>query len=142
MPGTVIRPLEACLNKAARQKTALALAKVGLFKSSYTPDAGTTKADLDANETDFTGYAQVTITAWGNPYIHPVGGAAINSGTIQFDWATGSPDVNDNVGGWWIETAAGKLELVGSFADPVPMDGAGKSIVFFVDDITGIGQVA
>jgi hypothetical protein len=111
-------------------RTLLALSKVGLTKTAFTPSKDTIKADLSAIEADYTGYAQGTITAFLPPGLEPAGGATIVAPTIQF--ASTGPAVANEITGWWIETAAGVLVCCGIFDQPIPMDDVGNVLNFAV----------
>lgn len=95
-------PDEACVKQANELKAILAGSKVRLFKSGFVPNTGTTRADLEANECDYSTYAEKTITAWGDPIMSEYGGAQITAPTVQFSVTT-APAVSNLVGGYWIE---------------------------------------
>lgn len=97
-------PDEACFKQAEELKAILAGSKVRLFKAGMTPNVGTTRAQLEAQECDYSTYAEKTITAWGNPIRSDAGGAQITAPTIQFSVST-TPVVANMVGGYWIEDA-------------------------------------
>jgi len=119
-------------------QTELALSKIRLWQDGeISPSIATTRAELVAAEADYTGYTAggEELTAWFDPLNNPVGGSSIDSQKVQFD--TASPYTISNViGGWWVETAGGDLVVIGQFAEPIPMSGAGAgfplsaSIVF------------
>jgi len=109
---------EAAMAKAAVIKTTLALAKLRLYKSTLVPTQFTTKDDLVAAECDFDGYTAggYTLTAWLGPAPNPGGGAVITSPSVYPNNNTPSdPPVGNQCGGFWIETAAGLVWLVGIF---------------------------
>jgi len=59
------------------------------------------------------------LTAWTGPAPNAGGGAVITSPLQYIDNNTPStPPVGNDCGGFWIETAAGKVWLVGTF-DPI-----------------------
>jgi hypothetical protein len=127
--ATLLYPNVGSLKIAATIKTFMALAVIKLFKSALTLTPSTTKAQLDAVEANFDGYAPQTVTAWLAPYLDPAGGASIQSGTKQFDYGpAASPPVTNNVFGFWIEDAAGDLIVAGTFTAPVSMAQVGDSI--------------
>jgi hypothetical protein len=106
----------------------LALCKLKLFKAGeITLSAGTTKAELDAAECDFTGYAAKTVTAMTDPLLFPGGGASISTGTVQF--AAGAPPITANlVGGGWLETAAGEVLMAWQYETPRGVAGVGDGV--------------
>jgi hypothetical protein len=123
----VFYPLAGSIWLAGVARTALANSKLKLFQSSLVPNVNTTKAELDAAEADFSGYAEITLTAWGVPYTVAAGGAAINSPCGQFD--TDDPTtVTNNIGGAWVETSGGVLVIIDSFPDVIPMNAPNQSI--------------
>lgn len=108
-------------------QTLLALSKMRLYQSSITPTVNTTKAELEAAEATYTGYAEKTLTAWGEPYTSPAGGASISSPLVQFQ--TAAPyTTGNNIGGAWIEEAGGDLVAIITFPDVVPMSAEGDAI--------------
>lgn len=121
-------PQSSCFNQAAALQTLLALSVIRLFKSGFSPDVNTVLADLEAEEADYTTYAQAAITAWGAPYAPTGGGAAITAPTEQFTLAA-TPAQPNTIGGYWIETAAGDVVLIRQFDDPVPMVVAGNAVL-------------
>lgn len=123
----VFYPTAGSLWLAGITRTALAASILKLFQSSLVPNVNTVKADLDAAEADFTGYAPITLTTWGAAYISSAGGAAINSPCGQFD--TDDPTtVANNIGGAWVETAGGLLVIIDAFPDAIPMNAPNMSI--------------
>jgi hypothetical protein len=124
-----VYPNEGTQKIADTVKTLLASSKLRLFTTAVTAvGSGTTKAELEAAECDFTGYTEggVTITAFLAPLLNPVGGSSIDWPTVQF--AAASPyTVGNVVGGWWIETAAGVLIACGTFGGGgIPVGAAGQ----------------
>ena len=116
----------------------LALSKIRLWQNGeITPSIATTRAELVAAEADFTGYTAggEALTAWFDPLNNPIGGSSIDSEKVQFQTATPYTTAN-TIGGFWVETAAGELVVVGTFVEPIPMSGPGAgfplsaSIVF------------
>ena len=120
-------PNSGALKIATLVQTALANAKLRLVKgTSFTPGPSITRADLQAMEADFTGYPAggATVAAMLDPLLNPIGGASIDWPTVQFSAA--APYTTGNVIiGWWLETATGVVIAVGSFAQPIPITGAG-----------------
>lgn len=123
---------------AALTQTELAASKLRLYQEGeVTPSIATTRAELVAAEADYTGYPAggEALATWFNPLNNPIGGSSLDSPKVQFD--TEAPYTTSNtIGGWWVETAAGDLVVIGQFEEPIPMSGAGAgfplsaSIVF------------
>lgn len=137
----VFYPNAGCLAKATILQTALAGGKMHLFKDGFVPTVTTTKAELDAQEADFDGYTAggETVAAWLSPLLDPAGGASIESGTVQFEWAHDTDDVTNLIGGWYYTTAAGQL-IVGTFPVSIPMEGPGQGIPLNVKLVEASGQ--
>lgn len=124
-------PNVGALAVATDMQTFLAGCNVGLYKAPVSLGPGTTKADLTAQECDFSGYAQKTVTAMQAPYLASGGGASISTGYLQWDWTPATPpavDVQNQVYGFWVEDAGGDLIVVGSFDDAVAMGEVGNSL--------------
>lgn len=121
-------PNSSSFDQATALRAALALSVVKLFKSGFVPTPETTDADLDAQEADYDDYASATITAWLTPITSQFGGAQITAPTVEFVCATDQV-VGNNIGGYWIEKAAGAVVLIRQFDDPVPMMNAHDGIV-------------
>lgn len=137
----VFYPNVGILEKAQNLQTSLAAGKMRLYKDGFLPTVTTVLADLVAEECDFTGYPAggEDVLAWLNPILDPAGGASIESGTVQFEWATGAPDVANLVGGWFYTTAGGML-IIGTFPVSVPMEGPGQGLPLNVKLVEGSGQ--
>jgi hypothetical protein len=133
----------ACLQNAAEKQTALALSKVRLFISTLIPSVSTVKDDLTAAEADYTGYTAggEVITAWLDPLLDPSGGASITAPTVQFDWVGALPGTSNLIGGFWLEDAAGNVRLVGTFAQPIPMEGPGQGFPLNIKIVEPTGQI-
>lgn len=106
-------------------KTALANSVVSLFQNTITPTVLTTKAELEAAEADYDGYAAKTVTAWGDPFLGSQG-AAIQMPIQQFQ-PTGSTTPN-LINGAWIETAGGVLVAIIVFPATVTMGSTSDAI--------------
>lgn len=132
-PGASMFSDAYALATATAQQTALAEAKVRLFKADgFSPARNTTRAQFIAHEALFSGYPTggIEITDWLAPYLAVGGGAAINSGVIQFIVASASPLVTDVVAGWWCETAAGVVIDYDTLPSPWPMAAVGDALPF------------
>ncbi len=121
-------PLQGCLQDATERQTAYALSVIHLFKSSLIPTGTTPLADFVAAEADYDTYVALTLTAWNDPILAPGSGYMIGSPLVQFETGVVDPVVGNVIGGWWIEDAAGKLRLAGTFDSPIPMQLAGQGI--------------
>jgi hypothetical protein len=131
MPAQFLYPNVGALFLAGKIQTALATAKLKLFKAPMTLTPATTQADLAANESGFSGYAAKTVTAFQAPYLASAGGAAISSGYQQWDFTPPAPPavpVTENVYGFWLEDSTGALVAAGSFANPISMGAIGDSV--------------
>lgn len=100
-------------------QTFLAGSKVKLFQNNVLITVNTLKSELTV--ATFTGYADQTITATGDPVIDPINGG-ISITMPSFQWTTGDPTtVTNTIYGFWLETAGGDLILAGNFDDPINM---------------------
>lgn len=121
-------PNSSSFDQANALKTALALSKLRLFKTGLVPTPQTTAAQLIAAEADYDDYVAATITAWLTPVNSSFGGAQFSAPTVEFV-CTADQDVGNNIGGYWIEKAAGAVVLIRQFDDPVPMMSANDGIL-------------
>lgn len=118
-------------------QTALAASVLSLYQvGSITLGPLTTKAELEAAEADYTGYATETITTWFDPLLNALGGASIESGLKQFQ-IDAPYTVPNTIQGWWIEESGGELVCAGDFTTPKALVGAGDGIPFNVELIFG-----
>src|ERR1043165_4893498 len=116
MPDRTIYTNECALEEAAVVQANLALSKLRLFDGTLVPTVITTKAELEAAETNLTGYPSggYTLTAWADPNLVSGGGAVITSPVGAVNYASGDAAV---IGGGWIEDADGNVRAVFIF-DP------------------------
>jgi hypothetical protein len=141
MPAIVFYTRAAANTKAAAIKTALALSKLRLVKSSLVPNVNTTKAQLVAAEADFSGYTAggYVLTAWTGPVNNAGSGAiitppAVNPAYVEPD---PGPGVANAIGAWWVEDAAGNVRLVGTFADPISLGQNGDGFTWLTQVVEG-----
>lgn len=131
MPQQSAMSLTGCKAIAVLEKAALVNATVHLFKAGFHPSPANVVADYAANECDFDNYAAVTIAAWGDIVLASGNaGYAIQGVLCEFLWAHVADDVQNGVGGWWVQTAAGVLRNYFEFSDSVPMQGPDQSCSF------------
>jgi len=119
-------PNSAALLIAGLVRTELAGSKMKLFQAISAPLSPSTVIG-DFTEADYEGYVEKTIANWLNPYLDPVGGASIQSGTQQFDYDP-LPGVTNVILGFYVTNAGGDLIIAGTFANPIPMAAPGDSI--------------
>jgi hypothetical protein len=114
--------------------------RLRLFTSALVPIAGTTRAELLANEASFVGYPSggYTLTDWQPPLFAPGGGAVILSEKIDVFYTSGSPVT---IGGYWVEDSNGNVRLVYVYDPPrtlavvgdgwpiIPQLGYGRNII-------------
>lgn len=91
--------------------------KLRLFTNAIVPTAGTTKAELVAEEASFTGYPSggYTLTDWLPALFAPGGGAVILGNKVEVVYTSGSPVT---IGGYWVEDSDGKVRLVYVYDPP------------------------
>lgn len=140
MPDTQFMTRAAAVTKGTRQKTALALSKLRLCKAPFVPTEFSTIDDFEANECDYDGYVAggITLTAWTGPIYATGGGAVITSPIANPAYGpAGTPAVTNEVSAWWIENAAGDVELCGTFSPARPMAQVGDGFAFIAQDVEG-----
>jgi hypothetical protein len=108
---------------------------IRLFQNDFTPSADSILADFTI--ATFTGYLNVTLTAWSAPYLNSAGNGAILSPLAQFNAA--SPyTIGNLVYGYFILDAAGDLVLGGRFTDaPISMAASGNHIAALLEYALG-----
>lgn len=122
-------PKVGAMKQAGAIKTLLALSKMRLYKAVMNPTPNTTIEELEANEADYDGYAEATLTAWNAPYLDPSGGATIASPYEQFEYGPAAvPPVGNFINGFWVEDAAGVVALIVEFDGPVSMNAIGDAL--------------
>lgn len=134
---TMLYPNSGALALAANVQTFLANSDLHLFQSgSVVLGPGTTLAELDGAEADYTGYSVITIASWLAPLLNPLGGASIECGTQQF--AIASPyTVSNVIQGWYLTESGGDLICAGDLPQPVALVGAGDGIPLNVQLVFG-----
>lgn len=138
MPDSAALSLSGAKDEAARGKTNLANSVLSLFKAGFVPTPQSVKADFEAAECDFDGYATKTIVAWSDPVLAG-DGYAIYAPTQTFAWALNVDAVGNQVGGWWLELAAGTLYEYGTFDPQRPCQGPDQAIVLAPTDVYPAG---
>lgn len=121
---------ESAITKADATQTVVALTKLRLFKNSFVPTVDSVKADFVAAEADYDGYTAggLTVTAFGDPFFDPAGGASIISPLKTFAYVDGVGHVGNMIGGWWLDLAAGDLWCYGTFPAPVALSADGMAL--------------
>lgn len=122
--------------KAARRKM-LTEVKTGmldggeciLFQNDVNFTLNTLLADLTV--ATFTGYADVTLTTYPDPYTEPDGTASLDSPQCVF--ASSGSAVQNTVFGWAVKDAAGLLVGGGNFENPIAFNDVGDAVVFTVE---------
>lgn len=108
---------------------ALAASVLRLY-TALTGPLGSSTVLASFTEATFSGYVAKTIANFLPPYIDPLGGASIQTGTQQFNWETpgvGAPVV-ETVLGFYLEDSTGVLIIAGTFDGPVAMAAVGDAI--------------
>jgi hypothetical protein len=116
-----IYPLSSLLFLADEVRAAIGAAKVRLVKVGFEPTSMTTRAELLAQEVEYTGYpvGGAPIAGFMAPLISPVGGVSLDTPSVQFQ--TAAPyTTGDVAGGWWIETAVAPFDVIAIGAFPAP----------------------
>lgn len=130
MASQLFYPIPSVLGQGTMTATRLANAKLRLFKAGFTPSFGTTLAELNAVECDFSGYPAggISITSWSAPILGPPQGAMITAGLLSFAMSGSPPAVTNSVGGFYLVTADNVLWMVAEFPDSVPMQVEGQGL--------------
>ena len=80
-------------------------------------------------ECDYSGYTEKVIASFLPVYLDPKGGAAIQSGTQQFQYVPPKANpIGNTVMGYYLITASGVLVFAGSFDSPTAMVSEGDAI--------------
>lgn len=138
MPDFSALSLTGAKLEAAAGKTRLALSVLHLFKAGFVPTPTTVKADFEANECDYDGYAPLTITAWSDPVLAGVG-YAIYAPTQTFPWVLDTDAIGNQAGGAWLETAAGVVYQYTIFDPTRPIQGPDQAIITTPTDVYPAG---
>lgn len=127
---------------ALANQARMAMSVLHLFKvnPAFTPSATTLKAEYQANECDFDGYAPKTIATFGTPVLFGTGYATY-APTQTFYWVFDSEGVQNACGGWWLETAAGVVVDYGVFDPGVPVQGPGQAVIVTPLEYTPAGAI-
>lgn len=138
MPDVSALSLTGAKLEATAAQTRLAASVLHLFKSGFVPTPTTLKAEFDANECDYDGYAPLTIATWNAPKLAGVG-YAIYAPTQTFSWVFDVDAVGNQVGGAWLETAAGDVYQYTIFDPTRPIQGPDQAIITTPTDIYPAG---
>ena len=116
----------------------LANSVLHLFQAGWVPNPLSTKADFDAHECDFDGYAALTIAAWSDPVLAGTGYATF-APTQTFRWEHVADDVGNQVGGAYLVTAGGDLYQYTIFDPTRPAQGPDQAIITTPTDVYPAG---
>lgn len=128
MPDVQRQALSGANNLAVLRRAALANSVIKLFKAGFLPDPTTPIGDFDANECTFTDYVAKTIVAWNAPTLGDLSGYRIFAPLQQWIIVTDPVVVGEEVGGYWVELAAGTLIDFVIFETPIPMSYVGQQV--------------
>jgi hypothetical protein len=135
VPGSGARPFAAKWADAVALKTALAGCFVKLFKATeLVIDDTITLAALDAIEADYSGYTGggIEVAAAGDPYSDADNKVYVTLPSVQFNDVPGTPNVENEIRGAYVEDAAGVLRGVVVFDTTIVMATAASSIVTII----------
>jgi len=128
MPDISALSLSGALVQATAGQARNANSVLHLFKAPFAPTPTTTKAEFEAQECDYDGYAPLTIATWSAPVLAGTGYMTY-APTQTFPWTLDTDAVGNQVGGHWLETAGGVL-LDYSIYDPsIPCQGPGQAVI-------------
>lgn len=128
MPDISYLSITGAFVEADAAKTRMANAVCKLFKQGFVPSPTSTKADFEANECDFDGYASKTIATWSTPVLAGTGYMTY-APTQTFAWSHVADDVGNAVGGYWLQTAGGDLISYTAFDPARPAQGPGQAVI-------------
>lgn len=141
MPALCYYPLVSCLQQANAAKVLLANSKLRLWKKgAFDPQFDTGRGFLLGAEADYSGYPSggVTLTTWSDPVQSASNGVTIGSPVARFAVETAVPLITNVIGGYWVETAAGDVYVVGAFPEGVPMQSVSRG--FPIQVVLGFGD--
>ena len=125
--GAIFYPLTECLANAIAMVTRYAGCKCRLFSGDFTPNFKTNILELVAHEANYDGYTPggVAVDGVSSPVLCNSPGFLVTLTFPAFRVAD-NPSATDVVGGFWIESAAGDLRIIGVFPDLIPMQTSGQ----------------
>lgn len=129
MPDATVLPLSAAQKIASDVATDLANCVLHLFQDgmiSPPPTIGTPLSSFTTAECTFTGYAPITIAAIGD--LVQLGTAWAIVFNQRFDPSPSGVTVGNQVGGWYLVSAAGILYEYGTFSPTRPAQAPGNAI--------------
>jgi hypothetical protein len=104
-----------------------------LIKQALPLTPATTKAELDAVECDFPGYAAVTLGEFATGWTAPEGQADGGARTISLENAVFTRNAGGDaqtIFGWYlVPEGTGPVLAFGLFAVPIPTAGAGDGVI-------------
>lgn len=128
MPDQNSLSLNGARVEAVAAQTRMAACVMSLFQSGFAPSITSTKADFEAEECDFDGYAPKTIATFAAPLLSGDGYSTFGP-TQVFAWTLVTDAVGNSVGGYWLETAGGELIGYGTFDPSRPAQGPDQAVV-------------
>lgn len=117
-------PKEALIQDATEWQTAVAGAKVRLFRDSVlTLGADTTLADLVGAEATYDGYVAlgIAITAFNDPVSLPGNRVAVFGELTQFNYVDDTGHVANDIAGWFLVDSDGNLRGAGMLDEVVTL---------------------
>jgi hypothetical protein len=127
MPDTTQLPLAGAKKIVQLIATELANSVMNLFQTSLVnPTPATPLSTFTANVATFSGYAALTVTSVGEPFL--LGAAWAVEVTVRFDFDSGAGAVGNQIGGWYWVDSGGNLIEYGTFNPSRPAQGDGQTI--------------
>jgi hypothetical protein len=134
MPAYSLYTRQAAEAKAIVIRTSLAASKLRLFKSTLSLNVNTTHAQLLAAEADFSGYTAggYAIANFSLPVNNPGSGSILTSPAIDIRYIAPEedPPVGNSIAGWWVETSAGTVRIMGVFDQPITLSADGDGFTW------------
>lgn len=129
------------LKKAAGVKSLLDTGLVRLFTDDLVPTSATLKADFEASEADFKGYA-AAVEDWTAPLLESGGGGTIRFFN-QFAYDSGAigGSASNRIAGCWIEDADGDVWEYFVLPEVITVDADGTGVPLLLIDTEGAPSV-
>lgn len=120
--------LSGALIEATAAKTRMAASVMHLFQAGFVPSPTSVKADFDAVECDFDGYAPATIATWNDPILAGTGYMTF-APTQTFRWEFDTLGTGNQVGGHYLVSSGGDLIGYTVYNPTIPAQGPGQAVV-------------
>ena len=97
------------------------------FKFGFQPTPSTPLSSYEAQEADYDGYSAITMATWADPVLAPGSGYMTFGPQVTFRWTFDTDAIQNAIGGYWVQTAAGVVTDYVIYDAAKPMQGPGQS---------------